>query len=168
MGATPTGTEIKCSSNADIKRGQLFIFIGDKPVAFASNASLTLSGEITDTFNKMSGDWGCGFIGKHSFSISTEGLLIDKKDTISYQHIVKSIIDKTVLDFWFGDVVRGDTEKDGYTFKKDETKPHFTGMINIESLEPIAENEMLAKFAMRAKGVRELVNKGFRIKSFFE
>ena len=37
--ATPTAAG-KYASNRDIKKGQLFIFLGGKPVAFATNAFL--------------------------------------------------------------------------------------------------------------------------------
>lgn len=157
MGATATPTAAgKYSSNSDIKKGQLFIFLGGKPVAFATNASLTINGEITDTTNKMSGDWESGFISKKSFSVSTEGLLTDKADTASYGNFLKAINNMETLDFWFGDVTKAGNEKEGYTFVKDETKPYFTGAVNVESLELNSEAGSLAKFSMSGKGSGEL------------
>ena len=148
MGATPTPTAAgKYSSNSDIKKGQLFIFLGGKPVAFATNASLTINGEITDTTNKMSGDWESG---------STEGLLTDKADTASYGNFLKAINNMETLDFWFGDVTKAGNEKEGYTFVKDETKPYFTGAVNVESLELTSEAGSLAKYSMSGKGSGEL------------
>ena len=60
------------------------------------------------------------------------------------------------LDFWFGDVTKTGNEKDGYTFAKDETKPYFTGAVNVESLELTSEAGSLAKYSMNAKGTGEL------------
>lgn len=157
MGAPSTPTAAgKYASNRDIKKGQLFIFLGGKPVAFATNASLTINGEITDTTNKMSGDWESGFISKKSFSISTEGLLTDKADTVSYGNFMKAINSMDPLDFWFGDVTKTGNEKEGYTFVKDETKPYFMGAVNVESLELTSEAGSLAKYSMSGKGTGEL------------
>lgn len=153
--ATPTAAG-KYASNRDIKKGQLFIFLGGKPVAFATNASLTINGEITDTTNKMSGDWESGFISKKSFSISTEGLLTDKADTASYGNFMKTINNMEPLEFRFGDAVKAGNEADGYSFDKDDTKPYFKGSVNVESLELSSEAGSLAKFSMSGKGTGEL------------
>lgn len=49
---------IKHDSNADIFRGQLFIFVGENPIAFGTSATMNTTTEEIDVTNKMmSGGW---------------------------------------------------------------------------------------------------------------
>lgn len=48
----------KLDSRNDIYRGDLFVFVGGQPIAFASNATLEVTTEEIDISNKMLGDWG--------------------------------------------------------------------------------------------------------------
>ena len=47
----------KLDSSKDIYRGELMLFIGDEPIAFASSCGLDVSTEEIDISNKMMGDW---------------------------------------------------------------------------------------------------------------
>ena len=77
-------TAVKHDSSKDIVRGQLFLFLGENPVAFASSCSLEVSVEEIDISNKMCGDWAASLPGKKSFTISSESLLTRLQGATSY------------------------------------------------------------------------------------
>ena len=56
----------KLDSSKDIYRGELMLFIGDEPIAFASSCGLDVSTEEIDISNKMMGDWAGSLPGKRA------------------------------------------------------------------------------------------------------
>ena len=68
----------KLDSSADVYQGQLFAFIGEAPIAFASSATLEVSVEEIDISNKMMGSWAGSLAGKRSYTLSSESLITRK------------------------------------------------------------------------------------------
>lgn len=73
---------VKHDSNTDIFRGQLFLFIGGQPIAFAKSATMQGTTSEIDISNKMMGDWDASLPGNRGYTISSESLL-----TLSLIHI---------------------------------------------------------------------------------
>lgn len=127
---------VKHDSNADIFRGQLFVFINDKPIAYGKDASLNVSTEEIDVSNKMvEGDWKTSLPGKKSFSITSESLLTQKEDQESFPSLLNKQIKGETLPFVFGQAKVKNPTATGGEFELDKTKPNWTGTIMITSLD---------------------------------
>jgi len=92
----------KLDSSKDIYRGELMLFIGDEPIAFASSCGLDVSTEEIDISNKMMGDWAGSLPGKKSFTLSSESLLTRKEGAMSFDTLLSKQIAGEVLDFFWG------------------------------------------------------------------
>ena len=90
----------KLDSSKDIYRGELMLFIGDEPIAFASSCGLDVSTEEIDISNKMMGDWAGSLPGKKSFTLSSESLLTRKEGAMSFDTLLSKQITGEVLDFF--------------------------------------------------------------------
>ena len=95
----------KLDSSKDIYRGELMLFIGDEPIAFASSCGLDVSTEEIDISNKMMGDWAGSLPGKKSFTLSSESLLTRKEGAMSFDTLLSKQITGEVLDFFLGSPV---------------------------------------------------------------
>ena len=135
---------VKHDSSKDLVRGQLFLFLGENPVAFASSCSLEVSVEEIDISNKMCGDWSASLPGKKSFTISSDDELLKHVDTgETFQFVVgeSTITDKTNV---------------GGSFAIDTTKPNYKGEIMLTSLSLKSDNGQIATCSASFKGVGAL------------
>ncbi|MFV0586615.1 phage tail tube protein [Bacteroides reticulotermitis] len=146
----------KLDSSTDIYRGELMIFSGDDPIAFAKNATLEVTTEEIDISNKMMGNWAGSLPGKSSYTASSEALLTRKVGALSYDALLKKQIAGELLDFFFGEAKAADKNNFGGTFEKDETKVNFTGKVMITSLSITSENGQIASCSVSLKGVGAL------------
>ena len=87
----------KLDSSKDIYRGELMLFIGDEPIAFASSCGLDVSTEEIDISNKMMGDWAGSLPGKKSFTLSSESLLTRKEGAMSFDTLLSKQIAGEVI-----------------------------------------------------------------------
>ena len=127
---------IKHDSNTDIFRGQLFVFVDEKPVAYGKDATLNITTEEIDISNKMmSGGWKGSLPGKKSFSVTSESLFTNKDGQESFPSLLEKQIADETLDFTFGEAKVSEQTSTGGKFELDESKPHFTGKIMITSLD---------------------------------
>lgn len=149
-------TPVAHDANTDIERGQLFIFIDDKPIAFASSASLNVSTEETDISNKMMGGWAASLAGKNSFTVTSESLLTRKTGQLSYDTLLAAQIAKQTLSFYFGSAVVTDATNTGGKFDKDPSHKSYTGTVMITSLDLKSDDGQIASVSVSFKGVGAL------------
>lgn len=143
----------KLDSSTEIYRGELFLFIGEDPIAFASSAGLDISTEEIDISNKMMGDWAGSLPGKKSYTISSESLLTRKEGAMSYDALLAKQIKGELLDFHFGGATAADKDNFGGTFTKDATQKSYTGKVMITSLSLKSDNGQIASCSVSFKGV---------------
>lgn len=125
---------VKLDSSKDIYRGELMLFVGEDPIAFASSAGLDISTEELDISNKMMGDWAGSLAGKKSFTVSSESLLTRKEGAMSFDKLLEKQIAGEPLDFFFGSAKAEDKDNFGGTFSKDTAQKNYTGKVIITSL----------------------------------
>jgi len=144
---------INYNSNNDLDLdGKLMLSVGGEPIAFATSAKLTVTTEMVDTTNMMSGDWKDEVTGVKSFTTSSEALLSRKAGVVSAESLLDSQLSDSLLDFVFGEYKRTGDETAGYTYDLDTTKTSYTGKIRITSLDLTGENSKLKKYTMNANG----------------
>lgn len=147
---------IKHDSNTDLIRGELFLFIGELPIAFASSCGLDISTEELDISNKMCGDWAASLPGKKSFTISFDSLLTRKEGTMSFDTLLKKQIAGETLEFYFGAAKVTNPTNTGGEFALDTTQVNYSGTIMITSLSLKSENGQIASCSASFKGVGAL------------
>lgn len=147
---------IKHDANNDIYRGQLFLFLGELPLAFASTCSLEVTAEEVDVSNKMMGDWAASLPGKKSFTISSEALLSRKEGQMSYDTLLEKLIAGETLGFFFGEAKATEQTNTGGKFEKDTEKVNYTGTVMITSLSLKSDNGQIASCSVSLKGIGAL------------
>ncbi|MDR2919689.1 MAG: phage tail protein [Tannerella sp.] len=150
-------TAIKHDSEKDILRGQLFLFVDGKPIAFGSSASLEASVEEIDVSNKMMGGWKASLPGKKGFTVSSESLMTRLTGAESYDSLLDRLIAGKTMEFVFGEALVTEETNLGGKFDIDLTKKHYTGVIMITSLSLTSENGQIATSSASFVGVGALV-----------
>lgn len=149
---------IKHDSNADIFRGQLFIFVGDNPIAFGTNATMNITTEEVDISNKMmSGNWKGSLPGQKSFSITSESLLTQKEGQYSFDTLLDKQINDETFEFFMGEAKVTNQTPVGGEFELDKTKKYYTGTVMITSLDLTSEVNNIATCSASFSGVGALV-----------
>ena len=143
----------KLDSRTDIYRGELFVFVGDQPIAFASTATMEVTTEEIDISNKMMGSWSGALPGKKSYTISSESLVTRKEGTMSFDTLLAKQIASETLSFYFGEASSTDKDNFGGTFDKDTKKMNYTGEVMITSLSVTSEAGQIAKCSSSFKGI---------------
>lgn len=146
-------------SNTDLesgKKGELFLFIGDLPIAFASSCGLDVSTEEIDISNKMCGDWAASLPGKKSFMLSSESLLTRKSGAMSFDTLLAKQIAGETLDFFYGAAKRTEETNTGGTFEKDTEQQNYQGKAMITSLSLKSDNGQIASCSASFKGIGAL------------
>lgn len=147
---------VKLDSSKDIHRGELMLFVGEDPIAFASSAGLDISTEELDISNKMMGDWAGSLAGKKSFTVSSESLLTRKEGAMSFDKLLEKQIAGEPLDFFFGSAKAEDKDNFGGTFSKDTAQKNYTGKVIITSLSLKSDNGQIVSCSASFKGVGAL------------
>jgi len=149
---------IKHDSNTDIFRGQLFIFVGDAPIAFGTSATMNIATEEVDITNKMmSGGWKGSLPGQKSFSITSESLLTQKTGQYSFDTLLEKQINDETFDFFMGEAEVSEQTSVGGKFELDLTKKHYTGKVMITSLDLTSEVSGIATCSASFTGIGALV-----------
>lgn len=147
---------VKLDSSKDIYRGELMLFVGEDPIAFASSAGLDISTEELDISNKMMGDWAGSLAGKKSFTVSSESLLTRKEGAMSFDKLLEKQIAGEPLDFFFGSAKAEDKDNFGGTFSKDTAQKNYTGKVIITSLSLKSDNGQIVSCSASFKGAGAL------------
>ncbi len=150
-------TAVKHDSNTDIVRDQLFLFIGESPIAFATSASLDISTDELDISNKMIGNWNASLPGKNGYTLSSESLLSRKAGQMSFDTLLAKQIAGETLDFYFGGAKVTNSTNVGGEYEKDPEKVNYTGTAMITSLSLKADNGQIASCSVSLKGIGALV-----------
>lgn len=149
---------IKHDSNADIFRGQLFIFLGENPIAFGTSATMNTTTEEIDVTNKMmSGGWKGSLPGQKSYAITSESLLTQKEGLFSYDTLLDKQIKDETLEFFMGEAKVTDQTNVGGGFELDKTKKYYTGQVMITSLDLTSEVNGIANCSASFTGIGALV-----------
>lgn len=148
---------VKHDSNEDIFRGQLFLFLDGKPVAYEKSATLSVTSSEVDVSNKMMGGWEASLYGKNGFSISCDALYTQAEGQLSYDALLDVLIAKKTLSFYFGQVIKTEETNTGGKFEKDLTKKNYTGTVMITSLDLASNDGEIATCNTSLKGVGALV-----------
>lgn len=148
---------VKHDSNTDIFRGQLFLFIGENPIAYGTSATMQISTAEIDISNKMLGDhWKGSLPGQKSFTISSDSLVTRATGQVSFDTLLaKQLADETI-EFFIGEASVTEQTATGGKFALDTTKPHYTGTVMITSLEIKSETNGLATCTTSLAGVGAL------------
>ena len=148
----------KHDSNTDIFRGQLFIYVGDDPIAVGTDASLNITTDEIDISNKMmSGGWKGSLPGQKSFSITSESLLTQETGEYSFDELMKKQIADETFPFFMGESKVTNQTPTGGEFELDKTKPYYTGTVMITSLDLKSTNGDIATCSASFAGVGALV-----------
>jgi hypothetical protein len=131
---------IKHDSNADIFRGQLFIFAGEDPIAYGTSAAISIQAEEIDVSNKMmSSGWKGSLPGQKSFTVTSESLLTRKTGQYSFDTLFEKLSDGTTLEFFMGEAKVTEQTNVGGKFELDKAKKYYTGTVMITSLDITSE-----------------------------
>lgn len=148
----------KYNSNSDLDlEGKMMASVGGIPIAFAISAKLSITTDMVDTTNLMSGDWKDEIPGIKSFTVASEALLSHKTGAMSGESLLDSQLGDTLLDFVFGEYIRSGDETAGYSYALDTTKPSYTGKLRIASSEFTGENSKLKKYSVNFNGCGPLL-----------
>ena len=123
-----------------IKGEDMMVFLGGKSIAFATNHTLTISAETSDTSNKdeTSGGWSSSEVTKLSWTGTSENMMANAGNGVTYEELVKYMIAKKPLDFVFGGCKETDPGNNGFTLGTNITS--LAGKAYITSLQVNAQN----------------------------
>lgn len=148
---------------AKIKGGDLMLFIGGKSIAYATNHTLEISGDTTDTSNKDEGGglWGSSEVSKINWTVSTENLYSEDGYGKNFDELFDAMTAGTQLDAVFG--VKAETgtsvpttgETGGWS-PKNATNYRYSGKVVVTSLSVNAPNGEYATFTANFTGVGAL------------
>lgn len=153
--ATPP---VKHDSDTDIFKGQLFLFVGDSPVAFGTDASMSITTDEIDVTNKMmSGGWKGSLPGQKSFSITSESLLTQKEGLLSFDTLFDKQIKGETIKFFIGEAKVSEQTSVGGKFELDKTKKHYLGVAMITSLDITSTINNISTCSASFTGIGALV-----------
>lgn len=147
---------IKHDSGTDIVTGEFFLFVKNKPLAFASKCTLSLSAEERDISNKMCGSWKTVIPGIKSFTISADSLITRLKGAESYDTLLASFKNGECLPFVVGEAKKTEGSSTGGKFEIDPALPSYKGSAIITSLELTSDNGQIASCSVSLAGTGEL------------
>lgn len=150
--------KLEYDASTDILRGQLWLFLGDVPLAFCSSATLEISTDTIDASNKMTGNWNTAFPGKKSFTLSTSSLITQKEGAVSVKTLADAQINDTLLDFKFGQCVAEDQTAWGGSFGLDTSKPAYSGKVMVTQTSIKSEAGALATCDASFTGIGALTS----------
>jgi len=141
-----------------IRGDEFFLYVKtsggtDKPIAYATSASISISQETLDCSNKMSGVWSNALAGKLSWTVSSSALM-SYKDT-GYSYFYEKMVARTPFLIKIGQVTDLATED----FDADETKTYYTGQAYLTSLNLSSDNGSVASFDVEFQGDGALTQK---------
>lgn len=136
---------------------ELFLFDGstNKPFAYATECSLSLSAETISTANKMAGNWQTALPGQVSWSMSVSALYTASEGNIGYKNLYDSMANRETIKVKFGIVddynnITDYTDPDEYVL--DSSAGYYTGYAFISSLSLTAGNNEVASYSVELTG----------------
>lgn len=139
-----------------IKGGDLMLFVDSKSIAYATNHTLEINGETTDTSNKDEGggDWASSEVSILSWNATSENLYsVDGKGD-NFEDLFDLMIAKTPINAVFSKKSETSTDvpTDGWT----PSVPKYSGKVVITNLSLNAPNGEYATYSVQFQGVGAL------------
>lgn len=139
-----------------IKGGDLMLFVSGHSIAYATNHTLEINGETTDTSNKDEGggDWASSEVSILSWNATSENLYsVDGKGD-NFEDLFDLMIAKTPIAAVFSKKSETSTDvpTDGWT----PSAPKYTGNVVITNLSLNAPNGEYATYTVQFQGVGAL------------
>lgn len=138
-----------------IKGGDLMLFVSNKSIAYATNHTLEITGETSDTSNKDEGggDWAAQQVNLLSWSASSENLYSLDGQGSNFDELFDLMIAKTPIQAVFAPKSESTTDvpSGGWT-----SSSGYTGKVVITSLSVNAPNGDYATFTAQFQGVGAL------------
>lgn len=144
---------VKHDSNKDIFRGQIFLFIKGKPMAYGISANLDVATAEIDISNKMvSGGWEASLPGIKNYTIASESLLTYETGQLSAEDLLDMQIAGETVDIMYGQSLVSEQTLTGGKFEPDTSKPYYKGNAYITSFGINSTNGDIAKCSVSLKG----------------
>lgn len=149
------------ASNTKIKGGDLMLFIGGTSVALATNHTLEISGETTDTSNKDQGGgmWASSEVSKISWTITSENLYTLEGEGKEFSDLFTAMAAGTQLDAVFATKLASQASLTAVPeggWQPVATVPKYTGKVVVTSLSLNAPNGEYATYSATFTGVGAL------------
>lgn len=143
-----------------IDGGDLMVFVGGKSIAFATNHTLSLTAETSDTSHKdVKGTWKTSTVKMFSWEVTSENLYADEGNGLTYDDLFDKMVEKDELTLIFSNNTGTLTEASGSAeggWASDASKNYYCGKAIITSLEVNAQNGDNATFTVTFSGQGEL------------
>lgn len=136
-----------------IKGEELMLFLSGASIAYATNHTLTINGDTTDTSNKDegSGGWASSEVSQLSWTCTSDNLYADAGSGKTYENLFDLMVAKTPIDCVFAQKTSASIGANGWT-----AGDGYTGKGVITSLELQAQNGEYATFSITINGVGAL------------
>lgn len=143
---------------AKIQGGDLMLFIGGKSIAYATNHTLEISGDTTDTSNKDEGGgkWGSQEVSKINWTVSSENLYSVDGEGENFDDLFDAMTNGTELTAVFGIKTGSTTEVPTGGWTPNTGSIRYTGKLIVNSLSLNAPNGEYATFTANFTGVGAL------------
>lgn len=137
----------------DLLRGNhVFIYVDNKPIAYAKSTTLSLSADSIDVTSKFSGQFKSALQGQISYTISSDFLFTNVDTATSGSTSFDSLM-ATMISAGTVTVVIG-TSANSTTFALD--KGLYTGVCSIKSLDMKTDDKDVASCSVQLEGVSAL------------
>jgi TP901-1 family phage major tail protein len=145
---------------AKIQGGDLMLFIGGKSIAYATNHTLEISGDTTDTSNKDEGGgkWGSQEVSKINWTVSSENLYSVDGEGENFDDLFDAMVNGTELTAVFSVKSGNTTEVPDGGWTPGNTSTKYTGKLIVNSLSLNAPNGEYATFTANFTGVGALTS----------
>lgn len=145
---------------AKIQGGDLMLFIGGKSIAYATNHTLEISGDTTDTSNKDEGGgkWGSQEVSKINWTVSSENLYSVDGEGENFDDLFDAMVNGTELTAVFSVKSGSTTEVPDGGWTPGNTSTKYTGKLIVNSLSLNAPNGEYATFTANFTGVGALTS----------
>ena len=132
---------------------ELMLFLSGASIAYATNHTLTLNGDTTDTSNKDegSGGWASSEVSQLSWTCTSDNLYCDEGSGKTYADLFTLMVAKTPITCVFAQKKSAAIGADGWT-----AGSGWTGQGVITSLELQAQNGEYATYSVTINGVGAL------------
>lgn len=147
-----------------IKGGNLMLFVGTKSIAYATNHTLEITGDMADTSNKDegAGDWGSQEVNLLNWTMTSENLYSLDGEGDNFADLFDIMIAKTPVTAVFALKSQSATDvpTGGWTASTPAANnPVYEGQVVINSLSLNAPNGEYATYTASFTGVGELKKK---------
>lgn len=141
-----------------VKGQDMMLFLDDKSIAFATNHTLEISGESTDTSNKDegAGDWSSNEVSILSWSATSDNLYSLDGEGDNFEDLFDIMVAKTPVDAIFAKKSQASSVVDVPTGGWTASTSGYKGKVVITKLSLNAPNGEFATYTVQLQGVGAL------------